>query len=311
MSYRLEANESLADGIRRIALEQVDRAIASLTNSDEDPDEAIHGARKRFKKVRATLRLVRDEIGEEVYKRENVCYRDAGRLLAPVRDSFVKVKTVDDLTAYYSEQLQEDAFAGFRKALQDHYETVSHHTFTEEDAPAQVVDKMEAARPRLETLPIDHNDFSALHDGLRRVYKRGYNRLQDAYEEPVAENFHEWRKRVKYLWYHVRILQPIWPDLLEELADEIHDLSDYLGDDHDLAELRQSARAQTGAFADESEQQALLGLIDQRRAELETAAQPLGKHIYAEEPDAFTSRIEAYWQVWQDGVSGKVRPVYH
>jgi hypothetical protein len=67
------------------------------------------------------------------------------------------------------------------------------------------------------------------------VYKRGRNRLFDAYAAPSPDNFHEWRKRTKYLWYHVRILRPLWPAVLEELANEIHELSNLLGLDHDLA----------------------------------------------------------------------------
>ena len=65
MSYRLELNESLPDGIKRIVKEQIDQALEQLRESPEGRNEAVHDARKRFKKIRAVLRLVRDEIGEK------------------------------------------------------------------------------------------------------------------------------------------------------------------------------------------------------------------------------------------------------
>jgi hypothetical protein len=43
----------------------------------------------------------------------------------------------------------------------------------------------------------------------------------------------------------------------------------------------------------------LIGLLERRQAELLSAAWPLGRRIYAEDPDAFVARIEAYWAVWR------------
>jgi hypothetical protein len=88
--------------------------------------------------------------------------------------------------------------------------------------------------------------------------------------------------------------------VLDELADEIHDLSDYLGDDHDLAELRQVVTSQPDLFDDEQNLEVLLALIDQRRAELEAAAHPLGERIYVEKPANFVDRMAAYWRIWRD-----------
>lgn len=299
MSYRLETGESLPTGIKRIAMEQIDQALDQLENAPEGRDEAVHDARKRFKKIRAVLRLVRDEIGEEVYKPENVCYRDAGRRLSDVRDSYVMVETVDLLTDYYADQLDPEAFAGLREKLVEEHEEFKHKILDHEEAAQEVIQTLREARKRVENWPIDHNDFSAIRGGLKRVYKRGYKGLSRSYDEPVAENFHEWRKRIKYLWYHTRILEPVWPDMFDELADQVHDLSDYLGEDHDLAELRKLIVDRPDLFSDEEDRQLLLGLIDRRSAEYRASARPLGERIYVEKPKDFVDRIEEYWEVWQ------------
>ena len=84
-------------------------------------------ARKRFKKVRAILRLVRDKIGEDVYKKKNICYRNAGRCLSDVRDSVVIIETLDELTEYFGDQLLDDAFAGVRESLVDARKATKQH----------------------------------------------------------------------------------------------------------------------------------------------------------------------------------------
>lgn len=189
MSFRLQTSESLPAGIKRIATEQIDRALTQLTEAPEGKDEAVHDARKRFKKVRAVLRLVRGEIGQDVYKKENICYRDAGRRLSNVRDSVVMIETLDELTEYFGDQLLDDAFAGVRKALINAHKAAKQRILEQENTPEEVIETIQNARPRVAQWPIENNDFWALADGLHRVYKRGYNRMAEAYAKPEPEKF--------------------------------------------------------------------------------------------------------------------------
>jgi len=68
MSYRIEADESLEEGVRRVADEQIEKALDSLdldaSESTEKAGEAIHDARKRMKKTRSLLRLARAPLGD-------------------------------------------------------------------------------------------------------------------------------------------------------------------------------------------------------------------------------------------------------
>lgn len=300
MAYRLEADEPISEGIKRIILERLDRAINDLVDPSIDRDEGVHNSRKSFKRIRAALRLVRDEIGADIYKRENICIRDCSRLLAAARDSLVMVETLDALTDYYTQQLPPHAFAGVCEKLLDRYQIISQHVLYESKVIEQVAATLQEARERIIDLPIKCEDFSALNTGLQRVYRRGRRAMAKAYADPEAEAFHEWRKRVKYLWYHLDILEMLWPSLLDNLANELHQLSDYLGDDHDLAELRHILIENPRLFSDNRELLALVTLIDQRRSELEAAARPRGERIYFDKPQAFVNRITAYWEAWRD-----------
>ena len=55
--------------------------------AETDPAEAIHEARKDVKKIRSALRLVRDAIGEDAWRRENDHYRDVGQDADGFRDA--------------------------------------------------------------------------------------------------------------------------------------------------------------------------------------------------------------------------------
>lgn len=295
MAYTLKPGESPAHGIKRIALEQIDKAVDSL-NGSEDRNEAVHDARKRFKKIRALLRLVRDEIGEEVYQAENRCFRDAGRTLSAVRSSQVMIETLDALLDQYDAQLVTSAFQPIREALTAEHEAQIRRVLDDQEAIAHVLGTLSEARERVMTWPIESTGFDAFRKGLKRVYQRGYKAMDAAYADPDAETFHEWRKRVKYLWYHLRVLQTLWPGLLAPLADEAHTLADLLGDEHDLAELKQTLQTLPAVDYSSNSVRLLFPLIWQERNDLQRRAAELGKRLYAEKPSDFVHRVESYWE---------------
>jgi hypothetical protein len=79
MSQELKPDQSLRKNIRRIVRKQMDEALEYLTEPHRGSrDEAVHEARKCFKKVRAVLRVVKPAIARKDYRRENLRFRDTG-----------------------------------------------------------------------------------------------------------------------------------------------------------------------------------------------------------------------------------------
>ena len=113
--FQLGGGDFLAGGLQRISLEQLDYAMAALDGMRIDI--GIHEARKALRRVRATLRLVRDPLGEAVYRAENDALRDAGRLIGGSRDATVMVETVIGLGFLYRGGLQPGAFDLLRANL--------------------------------------------------------------------------------------------------------------------------------------------------------------------------------------------------
>ena len=95
MAYRVKQSESLCKNLKRIAHEQIDKAI-QLACSTSENDDALHDIRKCVKRIRAVLRLVRSELGQSVYTYENNYFRNAGQLLTTMRDAKVVANTLDE-----------------------------------------------------------------------------------------------------------------------------------------------------------------------------------------------------------------------
>jgi len=294
--YRLQTDEALPVGIKRIALEQAERAMWQLTTADKNKDKAVHDARKCCKKTRAVLRLVRDEIGKDVYRRENALYRDAARDLSDLRSSAVMAETLDALCQRYADDLSPKACSRAREGLMDKHIHALRNACRSGNLLIDVAKELRKGRDRLLQLPLETEDFSTLRQGVRRVYRRGRRAMNVSKADPTTENLHEWRKRVKYLRYQMRILNPLEPVIVRELAVDLDTLSDLLGLDHDLAELSAILQTTPSLLSSKKELRTLLSRIDLYRLELQADAFELGERIYREGPRAFVDRLDGYWE---------------
>jgi CHAD domain-containing protein len=298
-AYRLLAREPVAAGMKRILTAQADDAIAQLRGeAGTEPADAIHEARKDVKKIRSALRLIRDAIGDDVWRRENDHYREAARTLSSFRDAEILVEALDGLGERFGPAARS-RFDALRGKL-DEENRAAHDDGSVERAMTGAAAQLAAGRARIELLPLEGDGWELIAPGLHRSYRRGRKRLRAVEEEASVTNLHELRKRVKDLWYQLRLIRDADKHLLGDLADQAHDLSDHLGDDHDLALLREQVQRRRTAFANPDDQRHVLEEIDQRRGELQFASISLGQRIYAEKPKRFTKRLERRWEAWRE-----------
>jgi CHAD domain-containing protein len=297
-AYRLLDREPVGPGLRRVLTAQVDDAIAQLRGeAGSEPADAVHEARKDIKKIRSALRLVRHEIGDDNWRRENDHYREVARSLSGFRDAEIMVETLDGLADRFGESA-EGRFDALREQLVSENQA-AHDDGSIERAMAEAAAGLAAGRGRIDRLQLVDDGWELIAPGLHRTYRRGRKRLRTAEEEASVTNLHELRKRVKDLWYQVRLIRGD-SEMLAALADHAHDLSDHLGDDHDLAVLRELVQRRRAAFAHPSHKRHLLEEIDHRRGELQFAAISLGERIYADKPKRFSKRIAKQWDAWRE-----------
>lgn len=292
MSYSFKPAEPVAANIREVGKEQLDKALASLGTIQDEPDAAIHDVRKRLKKLRALVRICRHELGEEYYKERNICFRDAGRRLSNLRNLSSMQSTLQLMHERYHEGLKANAFKGIAKQLQQEKEEEVKRHITVGDVGSALREVLEAEAAELPNWPLENEHFYQIVPAIQKVYKRGYKAFHKAVKKPDAVNKHEWRKRVKYLGYHIRLLRPLWPTMWKSYAKEWHHLGQILGDDHDLAVLQHTIGTEAFIQEEETACRLLEGLTINESRELEEKAFITGHRLFAEEPAAFGKRIK-------------------
>jgi len=299
MAFELKANEPVATGITRNVKSQIEKALKYLDVAKQSHAEgasekdAIAEIRKCFKRVRAALRLAREEFGDDLYHEENWCFRDAARPLTQVRDARVLVETADRHRQQFVQRIGPAAYTKIRTALIANRQEVARLVLEESKAFATVADAGTRALARLSDWKLQRDGWAAVGTGLRRTYRQGRRALAVAAESPSVASLHEWRKQTKYLWHQLQLLQAAWTDSEKELVDRTHQLATLLGEDHDLAVLRETLAADPLTYGGHHILKGVFAVIDQHRGELERQAFAVGREIYKELPGTFTSRIEA------------------
>lgn len=304
--FELTDAELLSDGLRRLSLGELDRAIGGLL-AGADIDIAVHEARKSMKRLRAVLRLIRDALGEDRYRRENVLLRNTARLIGPVRDSAVLIETVAGIRSRFGAHLRRSAFETLESNLAQRHLEARNSLLEDPVALRHVLYALRSARARYRVWPaaadppetwraepVAHS-FDTMRGGLLRTYRRGRKEMRVAEREPSAHNFHWWRKRVKYLRHQMELLRPMFPEVLDGYIVALDQLGDLLGEEHDLAELVALVSEEPELCVDAAEVTLITALAEYRRAELQAEALGIGRKVYAEAPKAFADRLGAYW----------------
>lgn len=289
MAPRLRPKTPGVKGIERLVDREVGKALEALDSGRPISDESVHGARKRLKRARAALRLMREALGDRVYRRENRALRDAARPLSEARDATVLVETFDHL---------ELDGAGEARRLRDllvERRKEANRKVRNPKRVAIVLGELRSARKRVDRTRRRGHGWSAIGPGLHRTYRSARRAFAAARLDPSPERLHEWRKQTKYWWHVMQMLEPIWPAGLARSARRAHRLSDQLGEDHDLVVLRQSA-ART---ATPETRRVAFERIDRRRQVLRERAIALGAVVYKERPRTLERRLHRRWRAWR------------
>ena len=298
MAYHFKLGESIPEGIRRVAREEMESAAAQLTGKGAaNRDEAIHEARKSVKKIRGALRLMRPELGA-TFRVENARLREVGRKLSEFRDAGAVLETFDALLEKYRGELGKHTLDSIRKGLVARKQQGEKRAKIER-ALISLSGAVGRAAKRVKTWPLANDGFAAIAPGLEETFREGRKALARVRKHPRPENYHELRKRVKDHWYHVRLLENLWNDAMQAYEKSLKELEAWLGEDHNLVVLGEKVLAEP-AFYGKAEEIRFFGkLIDKYHKELRANSLVAGARIYGEKPRQFAGRTQKLWEAWQ------------
>ena len=281
--------------VRRLGCERLDVALNTLENAGRS--ELVHDVRKEIKKLRAVLRLVRSDIGDETYAEYTKTLRGAAGRLTALRDAEVRVGAFDSLAKnLHGKRGKHRPFPEIKSALRDLCRAEESKLF-KGDALASVRDTLSSSKEQFENLKVNSRGWKAIYPGLKKIYRRNRKMFDAADQEPSPKNFHEWRKRVKDLSNQLRLFRRARPRKLRGRMDDLDKLGDLLGDDHDLFMLNEFVSRK---FNHAPDVRMFEDLIAARQKELRAEALKLGGQFY-EKPSRFCRKIEDYWKDWRRG----------
>ena len=267
--------------LRRACREQIGQARATLQRSGRPA--SIHGARKGIKKVRAILRLMSNGSGHDSNRKTAKALRKAAGCLAAARDARVMLRAFERLAGSAAGQFPE-----LHRRLRKRCRREAHRLKTDE-ALARAVSQLRKADRKFDSLEIDAGGWKLFEPGLKRSVLRAREMFDLVRSEPLAENFHEWRKGVKYLWHQIVLLGPALSGAGRVLKEELEELGNLLGEAHDLDLLKEFT---AGEKVPVVERRAILRLISLRQRLLRRDGLKLGaKVLRDDDPEDICARV--------------------
>lgn len=299
MPYNLNFEAPIEKQIRQLTGDELDEAASQLRKSDAaGQGESIHEARKSLKKARALLRLVQPHLGL-VYRQENECLRQIARELSEFRDASAILDTFRDLRKKYAEELAGPEIDAADRAIRKRKQDLEQSGLLEEALP-RLADGIEKAAGRAKKLNVPADGFEAIGAGLKNRFRRGRKAMFRARVHPAPENYHEWRKRVKDHWYHARLLESSWTEMMKVYADELKALQEWLGDDHNLTVVWDVLLRELNFREDDATMKKLLPVIVEEQEKLREQSFGLGRRIYAQKAGAVVRRLESLWNAGRE-----------
>lgn len=291
MAYGFQQDGDLGAELLRVARAQAAR-LDKLLRDEREPASGHHKTRKCLKRLRGLVLLVRSDIGDRRWRKADRELAAIGRVLSGARDQTVILATLDRVVT-------EGVAATVREAA------ASVRGLQRADAAARIDGKhtareslRHAARQvaeRIEDWPIARVSLAGLMASMADEYRSGRAALKTAYRRDTAEDFHQLRKHLQRHGRHMQLLQIAARDEIQVRIDAAKQLSDLLGEDHDLSLLRDVLASLHG-----SSLQPGIAEIDRlcilRQRAVRLRARPLLQRLYAETPKALARRLKAYWK---------------
>ncbi len=293
MSFRIDPRLPLTAEVRRIAKDEIEAMLRHLASAAERPDKAMHGCRKRIKRLRALLRLVRSG-DPDFIREENARYRDIAASLAGLREAAALIETIDRLAESFPEHAAADAFATVRATLKAR----RNRLLNEEGALAALAEGA-AASCRAGLIKIDalvlpgdpEQAADVLADGARGALHKARKALKHAAERGEAEDFHDLRKAVKAHAMHLSLLKRLWPDAVMAQRDAVKGLGEQLGDLQDVFVMRALLAGDGDPLAGKAETKLVDKLLKRFERRLRKTCLAEAEKLFADSPKRAVKKL--------------------
>ncbi|WP_319589473.1 CHAD domain-containing protein [uncultured Draconibacterium sp.] len=293
-SLEIKEREYFEDGIFRV-LDKLHSDSARFITHTNRQHYYIHEVRTNIKKIRGVLRLLRHEIGDESYSEMNGYYRELAQEVALLRDDTSQIELLQEIKLKLRNPAVTKAIDKIisqhrrnRKIAFDHFKETGHA----EDIKQMILSLQQMTH----SLDFAGDPESFILKSLQQIYHQARSAFETTELVNDDEIYHSWRKQVKYLTYHLMLLNKAWPNSIRAYISDLSVLGSTLGKLHDLDLFHAAVKANNITIRDKDSRTKLMRYLYNRRSVLRKRVQALGEQCFAESSDAFALRIFENWQ---------------
>jgi CHAD domain-containing protein len=258
-----------------------------LEAADAEPDRAIHLVRRRLKRVRTLFEVVKPVPGMgHAHRAQTV--KEAFTLLSGHRDADAML-----IAAKWLAERSDTALQPVALVLVDRLKA---HIADLRSLPTPIPESLRllrVAEAEAASLAEEPDPAKLLRDTLTAIYRKGRKRYRDALDKRDAddETLHDWRKQVKHRLHIGQMVEGT--DLLNGpfMLKELDRLSEYLGEEHDFANLGGWICNDPVLGQTPRDLARLTVAISRRRSKLASRAIELGGELYGQRTSTFSKRL--------------------
>jgi hypothetical protein len=243
----------IGQSLRAGALYQLDVAGRMLGRGGVELHAGVHEARKAIRRVRATLRLARRELGPGAQAASHEL-GTLGRSLSAIRDAGSVVETVEVLLGKAGRKADRAMLRRLCRALTARRAAALASLLGDDPALVQRRAALRRLRDDIAALPWDAVSALQVGNEIARSERRARRSARRARDSRNADRRHRWRRHLRRLRYQLRIVEGelgwllstrgtwSWPDptgnatsiVVSVKPKTLRTIADRLGYEHDL-----------------------------------------------------------------------------
>jgi len=305
MAYQLRRQTSVGSELRKLAAKELRSARKELERTTPPHDEAIHEGRKSVKKVRAIVELIDADNGNGLADSNKRLAR-VNHTLSRVRDADAMLEILKKLRNENGQVIRRRQFTRIERLLASH-KRAAMKAAKRDGAWKSVRQELRQLQQTSKRWRLTHRRFGAIAPGIRSAHRLGRKAMARAQKSQRPEDFHEWRKQMKALWYELRLIEGCTRGLGRDVA-ALNRAETWLGDDHNVVVLCEELSKDASICGGQVNLDRLRLVADQYQCELRQKALASTRRIYRRKPRQYQRTVKLAWKAFQrDGRAGRTR----
>lgn len=273
---------------------QLERIEYFSSAENISPNLAVHELRKTFKRMRALLKFYND-FPDEFPTEFSTQIKYFGRSLSVMRETFVNLQLFEKVTATNT-LIAERKIKNAKEKLTDRNKEIIERGFFESETYLPMQKFAGNLQLQMESVAISLPSVNQIIGQLEYSYRQSYNINLKLDPDSDAIIIHELRKKLKQLYYQFDFIRYVHPRFFRLKTYHLNNITEQLGEDHDLFVFLTDLNENRYDFSDE-ELQILENQIQHLREINRIKLFPRLKQFFNETPEAFNLKLLEIFKV--------------